>query len=306
MASCARPRRTQDQRGAIIFTLKATRSKGSARVSAAATSPLLRPESAPAPPPPSLPPSAEAGNHRIVRCERVPSRSLSYDQRSALLDRLYCVYSETMYGHTREQFERHLFSAGELTFALYYGTFGELAGFAFNGVQCVTHGKSRMAAFSGGGFFRPGYNGCGVVAMFFGLRQALRFKLRQPGTALGYLARTSSPVAYCLFTRTMPRVYPCRTCATPVEVDNLVQSIGEGRHYVRTNADSWVVRSDAIPRDASRMSKLDDHPDVRFYSRINPRFCEGDALLVWIPLNAANIVGGLYRQVRLRVFRWSQ
>ncbi|WP_373195716.1 hypothetical protein [Mycobacterium marinum] len=98
-----------------------------------------------------------------------------------------------MYGHTREQLEKHLFSAGELTFALYYGTFGELAGFAINGVQCVTHGKSRMAAFSGGGFFRPGYNGCGVVAMFFGLRQALRFKLRQLGTAFGYLARTSSP-----------------------------------------------------------------------------------------------------------------
>lgn len=242
-------------------------------------------------------------DRRIVSSESVRSEALSPALRSSLFGRMYAVYSETMYGHTREQFEQHLLGGGDLHLTLYYGARGEFAGFAYIGIQRIEHRGKPVAAFSAGGFFLPGYHDGGVSGMLFGLRKALWFKLCHPRTALGYLARTSSPVAYRLFTRTMIRVYPIRTRSTPPEIDALVRKLGAGRHYVPLGADPWVVRSDAIPRDTTGMSRLQDHPDVRFYRRLNPRFAQGEALLVWMPLNAATIVGGLYRQIRLRLGR---
>ncbi|WP_224770100.1 hypothetical protein [Mycobacterium simulans] len=142
-----------------------------------------------------------------------------------------------------------------------------------------------------------------MSGILFGLREALRFKLRQPHMPLGCLVRTSSPVVYRLFARTMPRVYPNRMCRTPPDVEALVRAISAGRHYTPVGESPWVVTSVAIPRDGSRMRLLDDDPDVRFFLQLNPRFTEGEALLFWVPLNAATIAGGLYRQVRLRLGR---
>lgn len=242
------------------------------------------------------------GHRSIVKSERLRSDSLSWAQRQALFDRLYSIYSETMWGHTREEFERHLFCAGDLSITLYYGEFAELAGFAYIGIQSVEHAGKTVAAFSAGGFFRPGYHG-GITGMRFGLREAIRFKLRRPRTALGYLSRTSSPAAYQLFVTTMPLVYPNRFRQTPAEVEALVRTIGERRRYVRVGDSPWVVRSDAVPRDASRLLQLVDNADARFCVQLNPRFAEGEALLIWIPLTPATIAGGLYRQVRLRLRR---
>ncbi|MCV7195172.1 hypothetical protein BST12_23930 [Mycobacterium angelicum] len=238
----------------------------------------------------------------MVKTERLRSESLTPAQRTPLFDRLYAVYSETMWGHTREEFEKHLLSAGDLSLTLYYGDRGEFAGFAYIAIQSVEHGRKPVAAFSAGGFFRPGYHG-GVAGMLFGLREAIRFKLRRPRTALGYLSRTSSPAAYQLFVKTMPLVYPNRFRQTPVDIESLVRAIGERRRYVRVGESPWVVHSDAVPRDASRLRRLVDDADARFCVQLNPRFAEGEALLIWIPLNAATIVGGLYRQVRLRLGR---
>lgn len=251
---------------------------------------------------PAQSPAQPVLSRRIVRTEQFRSESLTPPQRAALFDRLYAVYCETMRGHTREQFERHLLSAGDLRLTLYYGAFGDFAGFAYIAIQCVEHERKTVASFCAGGFFRHGYHG-GVSGMLFGLREALRFKLRRPRTALGYLSRTSSPAAYRLFATTMPRVYPSRVRQTPAAIEALVRTIGERRNYVRVGDDPWVVRSDAIPRDASRLFELGDDADVRFCVQRNPRFTEGEALLIWIPLNAATIVGGLYRQVRLRLGR---
>ncbi|SON59811.1 hypothetical protein MSIMFI_01298 [Mycobacterium simulans] len=239
---------------------------------------------------------------RIVRSETLRPASLAPEQRSALFDRLHAVYSETTLGLTRDQLENVLFSADDLRLTLYYGAYGEFAGFTSIGIQCVEHEGKTVATFSPGGFLRRGYH-AGVSGILFGLREALRFKLRQPHMPLGCLVRTSSPVVYRLFARTMPRVYPNRMCRTPPDVEALVRAISAGRHYTPVGESPWVVTSVAIPRDGSRMRLLDDDPDVRFFLQLNPRFTEGEALLFWVPLNAATIAGGLYRQVRLRLGR---
>jgi hypothetical protein len=64
-----------------------------------------------------------------------------------------------------------------------------------------------------------------------------------------------------------------------------------------------VVRSVATPRDTSRLRRLDHDPDVRFYEQLNPNFAEGDSLLIWMPLDVANIVGAFFHLLRARLGR---
>ncbi|WCS19310.1 hypothetical protein [Mycobacterium marinum] len=42
-------------------------------------------------------------------------------------------------------------------------------------------------------------------------------------------------------------------------------------------------------------------PDVQFYLTLNPRLAEGEALVTCVPLDLANIAGGLLRLLRKRL-----
>lgn len=97
------------------------------------------------------------------------------------------------------------------------------------------------AVINAGVFFRPGYHG-GATAGLFGLRQALRFKLRAPRTPLAYVTRSSSPAVYRLLASTMPRLYPSRTRSTPPKIETLAMAVSGRRHYEPVGADPWVVR----------------------------------------------------------------
>lgn len=239
---------------------------------------------------------------RIVRREYLQLESLEAAQRSALLDRLYVIYSETVSGFTRDEFETHFFGAGEIRVALFYGTRDELAGFAYTSIERIEHAGRTQAVFNAGVFFLLGYRG-GASAALFGLRQALRFKLREPSTPLAYFTRSSSPAVYRLLASTMPRAYPSRSHQTPADVDALVRAISVRRRYVPVGESSWIVHTPARPHDASRLRRLESDPDVRFYTELNPRFADGNSVLTWIPLDAANIVGALSRLLRARLAR---
>jgi hypothetical protein len=55
--------------------------------------------------------------------------------------------------------------------------------------------------------------------------------------------------------------------------------------------------------DPARLRALAKDPDAQFYVGLDPRFAEGDALLVWMPLDAANIVGGLLQLALARLWQ---
>ncbi len=251
-------------------------------------------------PPATYLPGADAG--RIVRKDYLRWASLEPAQRSALIDGLYAVYSATVRDLTRDEFETLVFGAGNGRLALFYGEGEELAGFTYARIERMEHAGRTHAVFCAGVYFRPGCRG-GVLGALFGLREALRFKLRQPRTPLAYCTRSSSPAPYRLLASTMPRVYPSRKHQTPAEVEALACALTARRQYVRVGKSPWVVRSGATPRDASRLGRIEHDPDVRFYTELNPRFAEGHSLLAWVPLDAANVAGGLFRALRAKLAR---
>ncbi|MFL0181626.1 hypothetical protein [Mycobacterium sp. SMC-15] len=234
-----------------------------------------------------------ARSRRIRRKEYLQPASLCPSERSALADRLYPVLCETMSGFARNEFEEHVFARG-VRVGLFYGADGELAGFTYAGLDRVEHESRNHAIFSMGTFFRPGYHG-GVQTALFGFRVALRFKLREPRTPMSYLTRSVSPASYRRMALVMPTLYPHSTRQTPAGVEALVGALIARWQYHPVAQDSWVVRSIATPHTVSRLRRIADDPETRFYLRLNPRFADGESLVVFIPLNTANIVGGLFR-----------
>ncbi|KAA1251014.1 hypothetical protein F0Q45_06670 [Mycobacterium simiae] len=237
--------------------------------------------------------------HRIVRSKCLRWASLPPAQRCVWVERLYGLYRETVRGDTKDVFAAQVFGAGEVHLKIFFGARDELAGFAYLGVERIEHQANHYAVLFGGAFFRPGYRG-GTSSMLFALRQVLRFKLRAPRTPIAYLTRSSSPAAYRLLARTMPRIYPRRGHRTSGDVEALVMVVSEKRNYVRVGDSPWVVRSGATPLDASRLRGLEHDPDAQFFFQANPRFTDGEALLVWIPANLANVAGGLLKLLRTR------
>ncbi|CDM77472.1 hypothetical protein DSM43518_03586 [Mycobacterium marinum] len=233
----------------------------------------------------------------VARSEHLRSASLDATERADLVSRLYDVYCETVRGDTQDQLAARIFAGDEVRLIVYYGALGQVVGFAYAGLERMAATGDRHAIFYAGVFFRRGYH-CGASAIFWGLRQALHFKLSEPRTRLAYCTRSSSPAPYRLLAATMPRVYPCRNHRTPPQVEALARAFSARMHYVPIGASPWIVHSGAIPRDAARLHSLEHDPHARFYRDLNPRFAEGEALLTWIPLDPANIAGGFVRLIR--------
>lgn len=242
----------------------------------------------------------KADRRRIRRSRYLWPKSLGIVERQTLADQLYDVYSETVRGFTRDELADEVFGRDDVRVALFYGTKGELAGFAYVGIERIEYAGRQHAVFCASVYCRLGYRG-GVPSSLFGLREALRFKLREPHTPLAYLTRCASPAVYRLIASTMPRAYPSLRYQTPEDVQVLVRRLSVRRNYVAVGEDPWIVRSVATPQDLSRLSHIQRDAQVRFFIELNPRFAEGWSLLTWTPLDAANIAGGLYHVARNRL-----
>jgi hypothetical protein len=149
-------------------------------------------------------------------------------------------------------------------------------------------------------FFRPGYRG-GVRGSIFLLRQAVHAKLRNPRATVGYLTRCTTPAVYRRFAVTMPRMYPSRKYQTPADVEALVRAVVGRRHYTLVNDSPWVVGALGMPHDVSRLRRLEHDPDVRFYTELNPRFAEGESLVVWVQGDVVDLASGFVRALRARL-----
>lgn len=248
--------------------------------------------------PSSVGPTTPRRYHTKTECIRhgrsLRPRLLGPAERSVLVDQLYGIYRETVSGFTRDELDAQIFCADEGRAKLFFDTRGELVGFSYASIDRIETAGHRHAVFAAGVFFRLGYRG-GKFAAAFGLGEAVLFKVRHPFTPLAYMTRSSSPAVYRLIASTMPRTYPSAGRKTPAQIRALIEAISARRKYVAVGASPWLVSTPATPLSAARMKQLECDPYVRFYLHLNPDYANGTALLTWVPLNMANICGGLLR-----------
>lgn len=233
--------------------------------------------------------AARARRRPIVRARRVHIGGLADAEREAVLDRLFMVFCDYFAGHDRDTFEAIALPTPETRLALLYGDDGVLAGFASNTIQRLTIDGRAHAAMGGSGFILPEYKG-GTVAGAYMLSEAARFMLTHPRVPFGLLGALLGPTTYQRFARSFARIYPHRRHGFPPAVARVVQAFARARNLSAEGAPPWTVRLGVRPlRTAPITAARAGDPDVQYYCAANPGWVDGDALLVWIPLDAANI-----------------
>ncbi len=106
----------------------------------------------------ALPPARRNQRRCICRSQYLRPAALAASRRSALVDQTYAVYSETVGGWTRDEFEAEVINTGQ-RLVLYYGADGELAGFSSLRIERVFVAARTHAVMCSFVYFRPGYRG---------------------------------------------------------------------------------------------------------------------------------------------------
>lgn len=226
---------------------------------------------------------------QLIRLRRKTFGALAADEREALIDRLYTIFSTYFAGHDRETFAQIALPTPETRLGLLYTAEGEIAGFASNYIQRLIIDGRPQAAMSASGFILPGYRG-GTLAAFFTLGEALRFTLRHPTTPLGYLGAVHGPTVYQRFAYSFERIYPNRRDGFPPEIAEVAQIFSEGRGLPVEGPPPWVLSLGIRPlRTAPLTPARAKDPDVQYFCALNPGYTAGESLLVWIPLDRANL-----------------
>ncbi len=186
---------------------------------------------------------------------------------------------------------------GDRPLALFYGEEGTLVGFASAGIQRIDHEGVRHAVYGGMLFIDTQYKGV-TESLSFAIREALRFRLREPWTPLWCMGVIMTPASYRRLVVTMPRLYPGRRAPVPERVRALLRKTARLRGLAFVDEERWLVRGMGTPRHPERLRSartLKADPDARFFLDENPRFDEGVAMLIWFPVDVRNLGGAFAR-----------
>ncbi|MFT3765073.1 MAG: hypothetical protein QM820_06100 [Minicystis sp.] len=194
-------------------------------------------------------------------------------------------------GPTREEFEKIYWSNDDSILARFYGADGALAGFAESTVRRIESRGRRYAVCSGAVVFSLAYKG-GFSTIWFGMKEFLRLKLREPTTPAVFITRAVSPASYQLLASLGGWLYPSRHRATPPEVEALVSDIARELKLKVDPANPWFQDSFARLRQPERLARsasLRNDPDAEFYRELTRDMRPDQFLIVTAPVNLANI-----------------
>ncbi|APR80817.1 Hypothetical protein A7982_06164 [Minicystis rosea] len=208
-----------------------------------------------------------------------------------MMSELYEIYQETLVGPTREEFEKIYWSNDDSIMARFYGVDGALAGFAESTVRHVESRGRTYAVHSGAVVFSLAYRG-GFSTVWFGMKEFMRIKLREPTTPAVFITRAVSPASYQLMASLGGWVYPSRHRPTPPEVEALVFDIARQLKLKTDPANPWFQSAIARIRQPERLARsaaLKNNPDADFYRELTRDMRPDQMLILTAPVNLANI-----------------
>lgn len=232
-----------------------------------------------------------AKRKKVSRCVRTRLGDLKPSERAQVMAQLYEVYQETIAGPTREEFEKIYWSNDDSILARFYGADGALAGFAESTVRRLESQGRRYALLSGAVVFRLAYRG-GLSTVWFGMKEFLRLKLREPTTPAVFFTRAVTPASYQLMASLGGWIYPSRRRDIPVEVQALVSDIARQLKLRIDPERPWFQETFVTMRQPERLARsvsLQNDPDVEFYREFTRDMRPDQILLVVAPIHLANI-----------------
>lgn len=234
----------------------------------------------------------------LIRARRLTMGELDAAARDALLDEIFPIFGHYFTGHDPASFASIALPTADTRVALLCAPGGAVAGFASSTITRLDIDGRPHAAIGASVFVRPEYRG-GSLAAFFETSELLRFVLRNPGVPIGYLGAVLGPTTYQRFARSFERVYPNRRDGFPPAVARVARAFAEARGLRTEGTAPWVVDLKVRPlRTAPIGGARAQDPDVRYFCEQNPGYTAGQALLMWVPFDPANVGQMLVRLSR--------
>jgi hypothetical protein len=215
--------------------------------------------------------------------------------RDVVFRRLYRVHQQIFDGVSTESFVSYLARSDALRtrIQVYRNEMGEIVGY------CAVHLFEREIDARTVGVIRaeagllPGYRGTSAT-LWFGGREALRYKALHPLRMTVLFATPVHPSSYHLLSRYLWRSYPYPGRDTPPWVQRLLEVLADTSGSDSADSEDpllrdvgWITRESAEDRENWRASP---ELDIQYYLQRNPNYDRGVGLAMIAPLFVGNLI----------------
>ncbi len=228
---------------------------------------------------------------------------LAPEPRRQLTERVFELWSEYFLGQDLAGFERsHLFDNTTVVTAL--GAAGDLAGFSYINRRILEVEGRQVLVLGGGVFNRVEYAGSAALALR-SFRAVARLRMQHRRLPCVGVSVATNPLIYDLVTRMFPIFAPRPTESPPTTVLQVVWEIARARNMPIDEGSQWVVQFYGRAAQAARLRASRAYarrtPAMEWFESHAPSWAEGQAVLIWAPLDVANILGAIFRLTRYRL-----
>ena len=228
---------------------------------------------------------------RIIKlpCEKNLITPSLLTQMRAIVSHSYCLSEDF-------DFHQRFIGREETEVALFYGEYGDLAGFSTTKMKHFSIQHKKHAIYQGQVFFDKPYLGNPAAAKF-GFTHAMKYKLSHPDYILAHVAEISTPLEFSLYAKNVHTFYPKPDARVPDHVKSILKEIKIQRELTTQEHPLVVRHKEPLILKPKRLYKdkdyIQDERLVEFYTTLNPDYALGNNLLIYVPLDISNICQGV-------------
>jgi len=231
--------------------------------------------------------------------------AISATQQALIIDRFIGIHQQIFSNADYQIYKKQIIEtrADNITLHIYKNKQGKDVGFCILYRYIIREGKHSIIVFRSDAGLITKYRHK-LSTLSIGLLYVLKYKLFHPLKKMIYCESFVHPSSYHLLHKYYPIVYPSPNRDTPENIKELRKTL---RHYFNLKPalcgsdlcafSGWIT----IDADQELMEKKKlQYSDVEFFHENNPKFSEGDGLIVLIPVKISYIIKSLLTLVYTR------
>lgn len=180
---------------------------------------------------------------------------------------------------------------------LFYGEADELVGFTRIYEQKIIFQDKPTTIYAASTYNNPTHN-ISLTAARLALTQTMKHKLAHPEEELVHFSCAYTPDKYHFLAKLSDQIHPQPEKEIPSHVLQMA-------HILKEN-NGWQSSSDhplLITGQLARKNKIHQNHEglhTKYYYSLNPDYTEGNAILVYLPLNLLSTIGHSLRQILIQ------
>lgn len=190
-------------------------------------------------------------------------------------------------------FNEHVLGIGKTgNLAIFYDYNHNIIGFTRIFHQLIYLKGKTISVYSGNTYYDQKIDPSFIAAKF-GLIKAMKDKLAHPEEEMVYFANANTPARYQFLANLSNTIYPKKGIRIPEMVLNLVGEFKKQNHWPSLSFHPMLIGNPMPLLNFPEEDVERNNPLINYYLTLNPDYRAGNSLLVYIPLNLANISQGI-------------